>query len=432
MNDEEGNSVAVWPHINEGLDSIRTWTLSTFIKAVECHDQIFFIEHTLPTLKRLIRAIPPDTKIPMLLRHEGEVNDFVAIPSHIVAGVLACSLFGILPQQQAGPRGLNLLRLMDSRPEQSQVAKMLSILAYFDAWVGGDLPGPVVLYSRRARLPLPPHTQTRVRASAQESIFDLAGHAHVDFANKHLGGGVLGHGCVQEEIMFATHPELLLTMLLCQSMKADEAVVVSGYRRYAAHRGYSHDTLFAGPYRAVPPGCSLTIAGQTLTLLATSMIAIDAIYFSAHHRTFGVGSTKRDLTKATIGFLPTPYVASLPSARLHVAGEAMVVEAKVPFPTAVATGNWGCGAFNGNPYAKAGIQLAALMLAGVGTAVYTTFEDEDLAEQIDMTAEAIRRSTVDAEAMRTIVLKAADHGLEPEMLLSQIRSVVTHNFMDVR
>ena len=31
----------------------------------------------------------------------------------------------------------------------------------------------------------------------------------VDFANRFLGGGVLGLGSVQEEIHFAKHPELL-------------------------------------------------------------------------------------------------------------------------------------------------------------------------------------------------------------------------------
>lgn len=30
----------------------------------------------------------------------------------------------------------------------------------------------------------------------------------VDFANEYIGGGTLGFGCVQEEIMFASFPEL--------------------------------------------------------------------------------------------------------------------------------------------------------------------------------------------------------------------------------
>ena len=33
----------------------------------------------------------------------------------------------------------------------------------------------------------------------------------VDFANKYIGGGVLGFGCTQEEILFLIHPELILS-----------------------------------------------------------------------------------------------------------------------------------------------------------------------------------------------------------------------------
>ena len=37
----------------------------------------------------------------------------------------------------------------------------------------------------------------------------------IDFANKFIGGGSLGDGCVQEEIMFLNHPELYISMLFC-------------------------------------------------------------------------------------------------------------------------------------------------------------------------------------------------------------------------
>lgn len=36
----------------------------------------------------------------------------------------------------------------------------------------------------------------------------------VDFANKNIGGGVLGFGSVQEEILFVIHPELIVSVLL--------------------------------------------------------------------------------------------------------------------------------------------------------------------------------------------------------------------------
>ncbi len=50
----------------------------------------------------------------------------------------------------------------------------------------------------------------------------------VDFANRFLGGGVLGQGCVQEEIRFVTHPELLVSRLFTQSLLDNEAVIVQG------------------------------------------------------------------------------------------------------------------------------------------------------------------------------------------------------------
>ena len=38
----------------------------------------------------------------------------------------------------------------------------------------------------------------------------------VDFANKFVGGGVLGDGCVQEEIRFLINPELIVTRLFTE------------------------------------------------------------------------------------------------------------------------------------------------------------------------------------------------------------------------
>jgi poly(ADP-ribose) glycohydrolase len=37
----------------------------------------------------------------------------------------------------------------------------------------------------------------------------------IDFANKNVGGGVLGRGAVQEEILFLCFPELVVGRLMC-------------------------------------------------------------------------------------------------------------------------------------------------------------------------------------------------------------------------
>lgn len=40
----------------------------------------------------------------------------------------------------------------------------------------------------------------------EASIEEYFGEIKADFANKFIGGGALGQGCVQEEIMFTNHP----------------------------------------------------------------------------------------------------------------------------------------------------------------------------------------------------------------------------------
>ena len=50
----------------------------------------------------------------------------------------------------------------------------------------------------------------------------------VDFANKYIGGGVLGEGCVQEEIRFVICPELIVSLLFTEVLDRNEAVVITG------------------------------------------------------------------------------------------------------------------------------------------------------------------------------------------------------------
>ena len=53
----------------------------------------------------------------------------------------------------------------------------------------------------------------------------------VDFANENIGGGSLSKGMVQEEIMFATCPELYVSIAICEKMMPNESISISGFRR---------------------------------------------------------------------------------------------------------------------------------------------------------------------------------------------------------
>ncbi len=47
----------------------------------------------------------------------------------------------------------------------------------------------------------------------------------VDFANEHVGGGVLGGGSIQEELFFLQHPELIVSRLFTEKLLKHECLV---------------------------------------------------------------------------------------------------------------------------------------------------------------------------------------------------------------
>uniref|UniRef100_UPI00358EABBA poly(ADP-ribose) glycohydrolase-like n=1 Tax=Myxine glutinosa TaxID=7769 RepID=UPI00358EABBA len=57
---------------------------------------------------------------------------------------------------------------------------------------------------------------------------DGLGLLQVDFANRHVGGGVLGGGLLQEEIRFTVCPELLIARLVTPSLRPHETLLVTG------------------------------------------------------------------------------------------------------------------------------------------------------------------------------------------------------------
>ena len=69
---------------------------------------------------------------------------------------------------------------------------------------------------------------------------------HVDFANKKIGGGVLGMGSVQEEIRFVVSPELIASLMVLPDMEANEAVYIRGCEKFSVYAGYGKTFRFTG------------------------------------------------------------------------------------------------------------------------------------------------------------------------------------------
>lgn len=50
----------------------------------------------------------------------------------------------------------------------------------------------------------------------------------VDFASNWIGGGVLGSGLVQEEILFLINPELIVSRLFTEKLEDNECLIITG------------------------------------------------------------------------------------------------------------------------------------------------------------------------------------------------------------
>lgn len=112
----------------------------------------------------------------------------------------------------------------------------------------------------------------------------------VDFANKFLGGGVLGWGCVQEEIRFVICPELLCTRLFAERMDAKEAFFMMGCERFSSFTGYAATFKFTGDFVDETP------CDQYRRRICTN-VAIDATRYRSKLYQFNEWSLLREINK---------------------------------------------------------------------------------------------------------------------------------------
>mmetsp|Transcript_16275 Transcript_16275/g.37229 ORF Transcript_16275/g.37229 Transcript_16275/m.37229 type:complete len:311 (-) Transcript_16275:81-1013(-) len=159
--------------------------------------------------------------------------------------------------------------------------------------------------------------------------------AFVNFANAQFGYGCFINSCTQEEILQVCCPEFNVGMLWLGTMRAGEAVVVRGCRRYARYSGYLGSFRCEGMLPAKE-----SVVQDVLTLDACT---------SAH---FEPRQMLRDIAKAVAAFRALGPVA------------------------VVSTGRWGCGVFGGLPSHKFMQQMLAARLAGVPLE-FSTFGSPD-------------------------------------------------------
>ncbi|XP_044465083.1 poly(ADP-ribose) glycohydrolase 1-like isoform X5 [Mangifera indica] len=350
----------------------------------------------------------------------------------LIGALLACSFFCLFPVTNRGSNHLptiNFDELFASLYEsysENQENKIKCIVHYFER-ISSSMPVGSVSFERKV-LPLDHHPLFISYPDADawsKSVIPLCPfEAHslglmedhstdslqVDFANKYIGGGALRRGCVQEEIHFMINPELIAGMLFLPSMADNEAIDIVGAERFSDYNGYASSFRFSGDH---VDKRNVDVFGRR----KIRIIAIDALCWPGMKQ-YELKYLLRETNKALCGFIDQSnfgqYEKLFPDGGLYEAndednmprnkfllqeGSSTAIETNEDksvnpmlrnsdpkssqfrnhkgFP-GIVTGNWGCGAFGGDPELKAIIQWLAASQALRPLMSYYTFGVEAL------------------------------------------------------
>ncbi|KAI6204205.1 hypothetical protein M3Y94_00645600 [Aphelenchoides besseyi] len=326
----------------------------------------------LPKIAKLALKIFDATEISQKLPLLVENSDLsLSLSQQQAAILLANGFFCTHDDGERTKRGeFNLFsfKLLFQEKTRGGVEKLKCFLAYFESVIENPPSGMITVVRQKLEnfdfrtlangLPL-----TDVKVDAETSIEHSVGTAHVDFANRKIGGGVLWHGTIQEEIRFSIAPETLIGCLLCSAMRENEAILIVGAQQYSKYSGYSRTFKFESK-------CEFSSVDRNdFGHFQSHVIAIDATdYTGKEMRQYDKEHIDRDLQKATAGF-----ATRTPDA-----------------PLEIATGAWGCGNFKGNVELKFLIQWLAASLAGRPLRFHT-FNDTAVGVDLLKLVEIIRR-----------------------------------------
>lgn len=204
----------------------------------------------------------------------------------------------------------------------------------------------------------------------------------LDFANKYIGGGVLNSGCVQEEIRFLICPELLVSLLFCEKMEANECILIKGAERYSSYNGYGDTLEWSSNYVD-------KVDFDQWNRRNTEILAIDALNFRYQKLQFSEENVERELKKSFSGFTCNTDESIK---QLH------------DYKSKIATGNWGCGAFKGNRQLKFLIQLMSASQCERDL-IYFTFNDRKTADSLELLLKIIKLKNLNVGDVYELLVK---------------------------
>ncbi|KAM9848089.1 poly(ADP-ribose) glycohydrolase [Aulostomus maculatus] len=346
---------------------VKKWDFTALnLLCTECLEdyevqQLF--EVVLPKMVQLALSAPHlcTSPIPLL---KSRMNHSLTLSQEQIACLLANAFFCTFPQRNSRKSDygnypeINFNRLFEGN-SLKKIEKLKTLLCYFKR-VTENRPKGLVTFTRQV-LSNPPNWEnsqtqlTHLHITCEGTIEDDGyGMLQVDFANRFVGGGVTGNGLVQEEIRFIINPELIVSRLFTEALDSNECLIITGTERYSKYSGYAESYKWKESYKDETP-C------DDWQRRCTEIVAIDALRYRHFLEQFFPEKITRELNKAYCGFFRT--------------------SANSQHLSAVATGNWGCGAFGGDTRLKALIQLMAAAEAGRDMA-YFTFGDAHLMRDV--------------------------------------------------
>ncbi|XP_053728076.1 poly(ADP-ribose) glycohydrolase [Synchiropus splendidus] len=346
----------------------QLWTFKTLSSFVQrnphCLTQLF------PKIAALALSLPErlNAAVPLLRRGS---SASITLSQMQVAALLANAFYCTFPDRSSNPPSaryrdlpsINFNSLFGDGPER-KTEKLRAIMQYFSVVTDPvTQPEGLVTFERRCLRDedLPDwrsctQTLSRLHVSSLGSIeAEGVGLLQVDFASCWVGGGVLGSGLLQEEILFLLSPELIVARLFTERLEDLECLIVTGCEQFSHHDGYGDSFRWAGPHQD-------QVLRDDWCRRHRKIVAIDALNYGKRQDQFTMESITRELNKAFCGFKASRYD-------------------RYDEPD-IATGKWGCGAFNGDAQLKALIQLMAAAVAKRNLAFFT-FGDQQLQQQLE-------------------------------------------------
>ncbi|XP_004583590.2 poly(ADP-ribose) glycohydrolase isoform X1 [Ochotona princeps] len=346
----------------------KKWDFTALVdfwdKVLEEAEAQHLCQSILPDMVKMALCLPDICTQPIPLLKQ-KMNHSITMSQEQIASLLANAFFCTFPRRNAKMKSeyssypdINFNRLFEGRSPRKP-EKLKTLFCYFRR-VTEKKPTGLVTFTRQSLEDFPDWERcekplTRLHVTHEGTIEGNGqGMLQVDFANRFVGGGVTSAGLVQEEIRFLINPELIVSRLFTEVLDHNECLIITGTEQYSEYTGYAETYRWA---RSHEDGSERDDWQRHYT----EIVAIDALHFRRYLDQFVPEKMRRELNKAYCGFL-----------RPGVASENLA---------AVATGNWGCGAFGGDARLKALIQILAAA-AAERDVVYFTFGDSELMRDI--------------------------------------------------